>query len=106
MIREFSTEPFAHFLAESDAAGYAQKRLKTHGARRAFLFGVATTATRAPFAGVMRGEAELVESVAREQMQAQVEADTKRAWERARQAGNDAIRKFLRTTRCRGINSC
>ena len=37
----------------------------------------------------------MVESDMRGQMQAQVEADTKRAWEQARQAGTDAIRKFL-----------
>jgi hypothetical protein len=60
----------------------------------AFIFGVTTTATRAAFAGVMHGEAELVESVAGGRMQAQKEADL-RGWERARQVGTDAIRKFL-----------
>jgi hypothetical protein len=60
-----------------------------------FIFGVTTTATRAAFAGVMHGEAELVEIVAGGRMQAQTEADLRRGWERARQAGTDAIRKFL-----------
>jgi hypothetical protein len=57
-------EPFAHFLVESDAAGYARKRISTRGITRGYVFGVATTATGAAFNGVMRGEAELVESVA------------------------------------------
>jgi hypothetical protein len=60
-----------------------------------FIFGVTTAATRAAFAGVMHGEAELVEIVAGGRMQAQTEADLRRGWERARQAGTDAIRKFL-----------
>jgi hypothetical protein len=88
-------EPFAHFLAGSDAAGYARKRINTHGVQRGYVFGVATTTTSAAFAGILRGEAEMVESVRRGQMQAQVEADTKRAWERVRKAGTDAIRQFL-----------
>jgi hypothetical protein len=88
-------EPFAHFLAESNAAGYARKRINTHGVERAYVFGVATTATAAAFNGVMRGEAETVESVVRGTLQAQVGADSKRAWEQARRAGTDAIRKFL-----------
>ena len=88
-------EPFAHFLAESDASGYARKRINTHGVERAYVFGVATTTTGAAFNGVMRGEAELVESVVRGTLQAQLEADHKRAWEQARQGGIDAIRKFL-----------
>jgi hypothetical protein len=88
-------EPFAHFLAESDAAGYARRRINIRGIERAYVFGVATTATGAAFNGVMRGEAELVESVVRGTLQAQVGADSKRAWEQARNAGTDAIRHFL-----------
>jgi hypothetical protein len=88
-------EPFAHFLVRSDAAGYARRRINTHGVNHAYVFGVATTATRAAFTGVLRGEAELVESVVRGTLQAQPEADSKRAWEQARKAGSAAIRKFL-----------
>jgi len=88
-------EPFAHFLVESDAAGYARKRISTRGITRGYVFGVATTATGAAFNGVMRGEAELVESVVGGTLQAQVGPDSKRAWELARQSGTDAIRKFL-----------
>jgi hypothetical protein len=77
-------EPFAHFLAESDAAGYARKRINTHGVERAYVFGVATTATGAAITRVARGEAELVERVAGGQMQ--IEAD-RRGWERARLGG-------------------
>jgi hypothetical protein len=88
-------EPFAHFLVGNDAAGYARKRMNAHGVQGAFVFGVATTATSAAFTDVLRGDAELVESVVRGTLQAQAEADHKRAWEQARQAGSDAIRKFL-----------
>ena len=88
-------EPFAHFLAESDAAGYARKLINTHGVERAYVFGVATTATGAAFTRVARGEAELVETVAGGQLQAQLGADSNRAWEQARKAGSEAIRKFL-----------
>jgi hypothetical protein len=89
-------EPFAHFLAESDAVRHARKRINTPGIERAYVFGVATTATGTAFNGVMRGEAEMVESVVRGTLQAQVGADSKRAWEQARKAGTDAIRQFLR----------
>ena len=88
-------EPFAHFLAESDAAGYARKRISARGITRGYVFGIATTATGAAFNGVMRGEAELVESVVGGTLQAQVGADSKRAWDLARLSGTDAIRKFL-----------
>jgi hypothetical protein len=88
-------EPFAHFLARTDAAGYARKRTNTHGVERTYVFGVATTATGAAFTRVARGEAELVESVAGGQLQAQLGAASNRAWEQARKAGSDAIRKFL-----------
>jgi hypothetical protein len=88
-------EPFAHFLVSSDAAGYARKRLTAHGVQRAYVFGVATTATGVAFTSVARGEAEMVETIVRGTLQAQAEADSKRAWEQARQKGTDAIRKFL-----------
>ena len=58
-------EPFAHFLAPSDAAGYAQNHLNAYGVQRAYVFGVATTATRAAFSAVMNGEAELVDTMVR-----------------------------------------
>ena len=88
-------ESFAHFLVRSDAAGYARRRINTHGIKLAYVFGVATPATGAALTGVLRGEAEFVESVVRGTLQAQPDADLKRAWEQARQAGTDAIRKFL-----------
>jgi hypothetical protein len=88
-------EPFAHFLATSDATGYARRRMNTHGIKLAYVFGVATTNTSAAFTLVLCGEAELVESVVRGTLQAQPEADSKRAWEQARKSGSDAIRKFL-----------
>jgi hypothetical protein len=88
-------EPFAHFLTEGEAARYARERIKTRDIGVGHVFGLATTATRVAFTGVLRGEAELVETVVRGTLQAQTQADTKRAWEQARQAGTDAIRKFL-----------
>jgi hypothetical protein len=89
------SDPLEHFLARTDATGYARTRLNAPGIARAHVFGVATTATGAAFTRVLRGDAELVETVVRGTLQAQTEADTKRAWEQARQAGTDAIRKFL-----------
>jgi hypothetical protein len=88
-------EPLAHFLARNDAAGYARKRIDNRDIQRAYLFGVATTATGAAFTRVLRGDADLIEFVLRGTLQAQTEADTKRAWEQAREAGTEAIRKFL-----------
>ena len=93
---EDNPEPFAHFLAPTDAAGYVRNHINTRGIERAYIFGVATTATRAAFSAVMNGEAELVDSAVHGTLQAQVGADSKRAWEQARQAGIDTIHKFLR----------
>ena len=90
-----SGEPFAHFLGPGDAAGYARNRISTRGIERVYVFGVATTATRAAFSAVMNGEAELVDSVMHRTLQAQVGADSKRAWAQARQSGTVTIRKFL-----------
>jgi hypothetical protein len=87
-------EPFAHFLAESDAAGYAGKRINTHGVERAYVFGVATTATSVAFSGVMCGEAELVEDFGRGTIRPGP-AGSKQAWQQARQTGINAIRRFL-----------
>ena len=88
-------EPLAHFLARTDAAGFARKRINIRDFQRAYLFGVATTATGAAFTRVLRGDADLVETVLRGTLQAQTEADATRAWEQAREAGSEAIRKFL-----------
>lgn len=62
---------------------------------RAYLFGVATTGTGAASTRVLRGDADLVETVLRGTLQAQTEADATRVWEQAREAGSEAIRKFL-----------
>ena len=73
----------------------ARERINRRDMKLVYVFGVATTATGAAFIRVLRGEAELVESVVRGTLQAQPEADTKRAWEQARQRGIGAVRKFL-----------
>ena len=90
-------EPFAHFLAPTDADRYARTNINSRGMERAYVSGVATTATRTAFSAVLNGEAELVDVAVHGTLQAQdVDGAHKRAWERARQAGADAIRNFLR----------
>ncbi|MBV8745691.1 MAG: hypothetical protein JO134_11695 [Xanthobacteraceae bacterium] len=95
LVGSSNPEPLAHFLARTDAAGYARNRINTHDVQGAYLFGVATTATGAAFTRVLRGDADLIETVLRGTFQAQTGADMTRAWEQAQQAGTDAIRKFL-----------
>ena len=67
-------------------------RLSPHDTRRRGLRHRAAALVSA----VMNGEAELVDSAVHGTLQAQVGADSKRAWEQARQAGIDTIHKFLR----------
>ena len=88
-------EPLAHFLGRGGADGYARDRINTRGIERAHIFGVGATATRAALTGVLHGEAELVETVVSGTLQAQAEPDFKHVWERAREGGTEAIRKFL-----------
>ena len=88
-------DPLSHFLARIDADRYARERIKTRENKLGYVFGVATTGTGDAFTRVLRGDAELVETVVRGTLQAQTQADTERAWEQARQVGIVAIREFL-----------
>ena len=88
-------EPLAHFLARNDAAGYARKRINSRDIQRAYLFGVATTATGAAFTRVLRGDAALVETVVRGTLQAQTGADSEAGLGTGATSGTEAIRKFL-----------
>jgi hypothetical protein len=89
-------EPFAHFLASSDADRYARTNVNSRGIERAYVFGIGTTGTRAAFSAVLNGQAELVDVAVHGTLQAQdLDGAHKRAWEQARQAGTEAIRSFL-----------
>ena len=90
-------EPFAHFLSPTDADRYARTNINSRGIERAYVFGVATTATGTAFSAVLNGEAELMDVAVHGALQAQdVVGAYTRAWEHARQGGTDAILNFLR----------
>ncbi len=95
LVGSVDPDPFSHFLARSDADRSARERIKMRENRFGYVFGVATTATGDAFTRVLRGNAELVETVVRGTLQAQSESDFTEAWEQARQAGSVAIRQFL-----------
>ena len=96
LVGQDDPEPFAHFLAQTDADRYAGGSVNSRGVERAYVFGVGTTVTRAAFSAVLNGEAELVDVAVHGMLQAQdVDGAHKRAWEQARQGGADAIRRFL-----------